>query len=814
MMAEAGQGKSRLVAEARQSLASQVAWAEGRALSFTERMSYWVARDLLRALLGVKVEAVPAELERALRSSVERLFPERVAEVYPYLARLMELPLAPELQERVQYLSPEALQGRLLRAIADYVGARAREQPLVLVGEDLHWADPSSLQLLEALAPLTGQVPLLLLLVFRPEEGRIRAFHERLCSTLGEEYHIIELTPLSRQESTRLLHNLLRIENLPRQTRQLILDKAEGNAFFLEEVLRSLIDAGLVVLQGEKVVATQAIEALQVPDTLQGVIMARIDRLPPEQKQTLQTASVIGRVFQQRVLAYLLEAEPVRAHLDASLTELQRRELIRRRMGESAATGIDLEYIFKHVLTQDVTYHSLLIARRKELHQVTGEAIEALFPERLEELSATLGYHFERAGLPEKAAPYLARAADRARSLYANTEAIALYRTALEQVDQILAAGPEEPKPWNILAARLHESLSDVLELTGHHEEARAAYRSALSQVPPQDRFWQSRLHRRIGDTWMPERRYEEALQAYTAAEAALGAAPADPVPEWWQEWSNVQFDRMSVHYRLGQAPQMAALIEQTRPMVEQFGTPRQRTQLLLRLHMMMARRDRYRISEETLGYARDAAVAIQEEGDLAEISQAQFALGFCSLWADRLDTAEEHLQAALAGAERTGNVRLQTLALTYQSVLSRKRGRVEETRRLSARALAVATAAGRPDYIGAAHGNLSWVAWREGDLTTAQAEGQAALALWEPGFYMFRWIGLWPLIGVAVAQGEIAEAIAQIRALLEPSQQALPAALTRLLEQAIQAWQEGRPDAARSQLQEAAELARGMGYL
>jgi class 3 adenylate cyclase len=164
IVGEAGLGKSRLVAEALQLFATNIAWAEGRALSYAEGMSYWMARDLLHRLLAVKADMPPATIEMALRNSIERVLPENVAEVYPYLARLLEVSLQAAMEERIKFLTSEALQARILQAFQDYVRARAGREPLILFWEDLHWCDPSSLRVLEMLLPITREVPLLLLL--------------------------------------------------------------------------------------------------------------------------------------------------------------------------------------------------------------------------------------------------------------------------------------------------------------------------------------------------------------------------------------------------------------------------------------------------------------------------------------------------------------------------------------------------------------------------------------------------------------------------------------------------------------------------
>ncbi len=490
IQAEAGLGKSRLVTEARQGLTEGLAWVEGRCLSYTEGSSFWIARDVLCGLLGVKADSPSGELASALHREVSRLGGNRLEQMYPLLARFLEIPLVTSQLDRIKDLTAEALRRGMVETYREYVRLRATEKALVLVWEDLHWADPSSLNLLQTVLPLAREVPLLVLLVFRPEEGPMLVWHRQHATSAGEQYQVIELDPLSHAESGQLAQSLLRIDNLPGETRDLILQKAEGNPFFLEELLRSLIDAGFVVLRAEGAVAARPVRDLDVPDTLQGVIASRIDHLPPEHKRTLQTASVIGRVFQERVLGHLLERESFNVELEQTLTGLRRREFVRLRASEGAgAIGapLDSEYIFKHVLTQAVTYNSLLIARRRALHQLAGEAIETLFPDSLDELSATLAYHFERAESPEKAIEYLVRAATRAKAIYANAEAIAFYRTALAQVYPLLEAAGAEREKWHENAAHLNEELGEVLALVANYDEALGAFKEVLNRLPKQD---------------------------------------------------------------------------------------------------------------------------------------------------------------------------------------------------------------------------------------------------------------------------------------------------------------------------------------
>lgn len=308
---EVGLGKSRLVQEFYQSTQDdQVVWAKGRALSYGQNASYLITRDILCGVFGLAAEDSATKIGDALQAEIRGLFPERFLEIYPYLAYLLEIPLDGEAEQRIKYLAGEALQKRIVQAVQGYIRAKAQQNPLVLTWDDLHWADPSSLGLLKTLLPLTQTCPLLVLLVYRPvRDSRVWAFHKRLGELTENRQQYLELPPLTSAESHQLVSNLIGDNEQTRNIRQLIVRKAEGNPFYVEEVIRSLIDNGTLVWaedNGHCITATN-IPEITIPDTLQGVIMARIDQLNPEAKRTLQIASVIGRTFQQQVLAQVIE---------------------------------------------------------------------------------------------------------------------------------------------------------------------------------------------------------------------------------------------------------------------------------------------------------------------------------------------------------------------------------------------------------------------------------------------------------------------------------------------------------------------------
>jgi tetratricopeptide (TPR) repeat protein len=362
----------------------------------------------------------------------------------------------------VKYLDGEAMGRQVFLASRRFFERLARTQPLVLVFEDLHWVDESSALLLEHLLPLVERVPLLICCVSRPYRQSPAA---RLQEVAGRDlpacYTEIQLAPLSQADSAQLVRNLLAIESLPSRVREMILRKAEGNPFFLEEIIRALIDAGGVVHAPTtgRWQATAQIESITIPDTIQGVIMARVDRLEEDVKQALRTAAVVGRSFLYRVLRAVEEAD---RQLDQHLAELQEIQFIREKQRVP-----ELEYIFKHALVQEATYESILLQKRRVLHAQVGQAIEVLFADRLEEFYGLLAYHYARAEAWEKAQAYLLKAGDQAGRVAADAEALAHYEQALEAYAR--AFGDR----WDPLQrAQLERKMGEALFRRGEHAQA------------------------------------------------------------------------------------------------------------------------------------------------------------------------------------------------------------------------------------------------------------------------------------------------------------------------------------------------------
>ena len=303
--------------------------------------------------------------------------------------------------------------------------------PTVLVVDDLHWADPASVEMMIEMFPLVDEVPLLLLCSFRPERQspawRVKQAAE---ADYPHRYTEIALSALSNEDSDVLFGNLLDITDSPPDLRQIILEKTEGNPLYVEEFTRTLIDSGYIVRdeRGVHWRADARVDEIPFPENLHALLTSRIDRLDEDARRTLQLSSVIGRSFYHRVLGLISDST---SSLDKELSTLQRAELIRElgRMPE-------LEYIFRHDLTREAAYSSILLRKRREFHRRVGEAVEELFNDRLEEQSHLLAHHFYQAGDTERAMKYSVMAGGAAARLFANDEAITHYTRAIELARQ------------------------------------------------------------------------------------------------------------------------------------------------------------------------------------------------------------------------------------------------------------------------------------------------------------------------------------------------------------------------------------------
>ena len=418
LVGDGGVGKSRLIDEVRAAWAASGGgpWSEARGQSYGSGQPYHLLRQQILSACG----AIEDEPAASMRAKVEAGLARADLEPDSVAAMLVMLGMSDGAA-----LTGEALRTEIARISEALVRRRFRDEPGVNVFDDVHWSDPTSVDLLLKLFALADELPVLFIVAFRPDRQspawRLRQQAETEFPHLWTE---VALDRLSDGESETLLGELVPGATLPESLRRRILEKAEGNPLFLEEIVRALVDARAFVRESDGTwrVGESAAE-IPVPESVHTLIAARIDRLDEPARQTLQAASVIGRTFGYRVLQRVAEQN---GQLDKQLSTLQRLELVRE-------VGRDPErrFAFRHPLTQDAAYQTILQRRRRDLHRKVGETLAELYADRPDEYAGEIGVHFAEAGDP-RAVEFLGRAGDRAMRLYAVEDAVAHYTRALE----------------------------------------------------------------------------------------------------------------------------------------------------------------------------------------------------------------------------------------------------------------------------------------------------------------------------------------------------------------------------------------------
>jgi tetratricopeptide (TPR) repeat protein len=745
-------------------------------------------------------------------AEIERLLGERGPVLAEHEPMLAELPGVRERPAPAPLPPPEA-KARLLAALRDTLIAFARLNPVLLILDDLQWADELSLELLQALGEgaLSGH-PVLILGTFRLDE--MSEPLRRLVHATGAT--TLQLDRLDRASVEEMVRGMLALREPPLPLVDFLVEHSSGTPFFIAEYLRAAISEGMLyrdragawrLEEGEG--TGESPVRLGLPRSLAELIDRRLQSLDEGSRAWVRWASVLGREFDVEQVAALaaLGAE-------TSMEVIQRLRL-RQILEDVRASRLR----FVHDKLREVAYQRIPPEERPVLHRRAAELLEQWHAgtAELAMLSPQLASHWARALDHDRAAHWFGRAGDQARAAYATGQAIAFYQAGIAELEEALRHAPGSPAPRDEALFALQESLGKMLALTGRPAEARGVFERALALRSPDDPLARARLRRFVGQTWQAQHQREEAVRAYAAAEEVLGPPPPRANAEaWWREWVQLQSTLASFHYR-EQGEEMRLLVERAQRTLEGCE-PHQHLHLLRILVHAGMREERFLPSEKTVGYMRACLAATEELADSRDIADAQVSTGVVLLLTGDpavLPEVSALLRTALEMLERVQDVGAQARALTYLALLHRRLGEVEEVRSLGQKGLAVATRGKVPDHVGASQANLAWVAWRERHIEEAVQGCLAALESWSRGLsYPLHWLALFPLMAIDLERGRIEDAISRARMLLRPEQQRLPDELARPLASAREARDRGGADFGREALEEAARAARRLGYL
>jgi class 3 adenylate cyclase/tetratricopeptide (TPR) repeat protein len=686
VVGEPGIGKSRLLYEYRRRLGDEATWLEGRCISFGQSMPLHPVIDMLKRTFRIEEGDAQDEIGRKIDRAVLQLG-EDLRPLLPYLRYLLSVDPG---DPHVAGMDPQARRGEIFDALRRLLVRASEVRPQVFVLEDVHWMDQATGECLQFVIDSVPTSRVLQILTYRT--GWRHPFDEHT-------YHTrLALGTLSSAESVGMARALLATTELPPDLQALILRKAEGNPFFIEEVVKSLNELGALRREGERYALTRPLEGVVIPDTIQDVIMARIDRLAEAPKKTLQLASVIGREFTRRLLDRIAE---MRDRTEDFLRELKAIELIYEK-----SLFPELAYMFKHALTHDVAYNSILLQRRRELHRMIALAIEELYADRLAEQYEVLGYHFARAEDWGRALDFLLKAAEKARGAFANREALLLYEQALEVLGHFGAAVDSRTK------LSIHRAKSEVHFLMSDFRNARAEGAHALELARGLgDRVEEAAALAGIGFASVWTHEFERALDESASAMAVARDVGADAA------FAAALFNTGFVHAQQGRLEEAKVELRDVATISRSIGN-RVHEALAVGLH---AGFKNWEGDFEAATAGAEAMLALARESNvLVPVLLGIFFKSLSLVGKGDYEDARVTIEDGLALTEKVGDEVMHQRLLNISGWLHAELGDFERATHLNGRSADDARKRGDPETVANAELNIADILMAKGDLVVA----------------------------------------------------------------------------------------------
>jgi class 3 adenylate cyclase/tetratricopeptide (TPR) repeat protein len=635
-----GIGKSRLVEEILRLWARRRGEAHvGQCQSFGESTAFLPWTGLLRSLLGVQPAQPKAVRETRIGEVISRLDPA-LREVAGTLSDVLGFPV--EEATSAKSLDPQVRLQRLMKLVAQVIWNKARERPLLLVLEDIHWADVASSELLDHVAADIQDVPVFLCLTQRSSAGRPLALE-------GMPHHTrLLLEELSPQESVRLAGLTIGARTLPDELADLVVAKSRGNPFYIEQMMRSLADAGHVQRDDRagRTVVIGDLPTVEVPDSVEGIIMSRLDTLDETSRTILRLASVVGLRFQQPIVEYVLGASAAAREVRRSLQHVERAGLIR--LEHSAPVP---EYLFEHGLLQQTIYESVPFANRRELHRRVGQYLEEHYSDSLDAYLELLSFHYVNSTDKSRAFLYATKAAAKCARMFANREAIEHYRWALDSVETL-------PREATSEQVKVYAGLCDLYVLTGRYDEAIAICRAGLEK-----RRWRARprpveeapslarglalLCHRMGVAHERKGQYRRALQWYGKAVTCLQGQ--DSALE-----ATIYLAMAGALYREGR---YAEAFERCARGIDLARSASRRDELAHGYYLMATIYSDTGQTEKAIDHSRRSLDIYRQTGDLPGQAKALNGLGADYYWLGDWEASARCYQESLELCERVGDV-------------------------------------------------------------------------------------------------------------------------------------------------------------
>jgi hypothetical protein len=701
-------------------------------------------------------------------------------------------------------LPPTLARARVLRSLATILTLVTAEKPLLMIVDDVQWADDLSIAFLSSELTLTvDRAKLCLVAAYRSDELAKDVEQQLSARATGA----VVLERLSVDDVAVLAGSLLGSQLVPAQVSELLHRHSDGNPFLVVQYLYSLLHQGVLRQSADDARAFQldlADQRVSVPAGLKELFEIRIAGLTPGARRVLQLGAVLGGEFRGDVLKR--SAERAEHGLNAALALS---ELVEQRLLEAMP---DARYRFVHDKLREAQLGALAPEARSALHHEAAELLSS--DASLSTNDTELGLHFAEAARPARALPHLEAAADQAAQRHANAEAIDLYALALRQLRALDEPADGERDAREL---RLAEARGDVLFRSGRNEEALAQYSGALDSA---DRATRVRLKRKQAAAAWTAHDYEAATAALDAAEEALAYAAEGDTPERTHSWIEIQQGRFWLHYFARQAgPLTETVVNHMRPVVERYGTELQRSMFFECAACDVMARHRYSFSAEVVALARRGLAELRGGVDhTGQAGSARFVLAL-SLVIGNEETcreAAELLEQNIKELEPIGDATLLSRSLVYQSMAHRRLGRANEARLTSRRARRYAERAQLTPYIGASLACEAWLSWRSERLSDAEQLASEASNWWRKGAHVFpfRWLASFVSLDIHRMRDDFSAAAIALDDLLEPTQMCFGEPLSTALIVARDACTSRGPREASRQLDAVLRLAHADGYL
>ena len=689
IIGEAGIGKSRLTGEFISLVnPEQMTLLEGQSLTYRKSVSYWIFQEIICHFLGVKNDTSRNEVHQKLIAEVNYLLGSESNNVLPYLEKLLALePSDPIFSQRLAYLDGEQLRQQTFVAVRTFLLAIAEQKPLVLIFEDLHWADEISLDLLAFLVESIDDKPVFVLGITRPAmDGKLKDLLNTTKTRYLERCKVIRLKSLSTEQSDELLLGLIGRSDLPEQFREQIVNKASGVPFYIEEILRMLIDDRVLVSDGGQwKVAPDQEMMLDVPDNLQDLILTRFDRLMPVQRNVLQTASVIGRKFNAYLLNEVMQFDDENGLLQV-LSSLEEKAFV------LPADETDPEsYIFRHVLTSDAVYKTLLRRDRKRLHGIVAETLEHFHQDEIESQVEVLAGHYMRSVYLDKALHYLLLAGGKSAREYANLQAKRYYEEARDLLSEVPHSSEQELQVW--------VGLGDVLVFVGEYDLARGYYQEGLSidrsLLGEKSEYDLNVIYRKIAITYERQGEFDLALEQLTLANETLSNENSSFVAK-----SKISNEIGWIYFLRGNFEAARDSLMSALDSVEMTDEYSTIASIYNRLGAVAYQMRDY---EQAAIYVRNSLEMRRTLGDLSGEARLYNNLGLLGLMSGDLREAEQNFNESLALLDKVGDTEGITLANINLGLVKHDRGEYESARTNLQKASTVADKIGHRFYLGLA---------------------------------------------------------------------------------------------------------------